>query len=302
MALLLPLSIAFAQENEEEEEPQAEMASEKEEAPVSEGVPVLRQDADRAPQLGGAGISRGRKDAAAGRAAGSGAPSSRSAGSGGGAAGSCAEEDLNWRPGKGGPAVSVEGQAMRLQNEDTTIAYRVRASQLGDQGNFGFYSDSHTDSHMRLSSRKCEVALRRGPCEADYGSVTLRYLSAGVLMKLSQAPGFRRESASNLCVIPAPAGRIGGEDYWWLNVHTRGPCRGGASWFGGTKVPEGVCPRAIVYEAHDASGGQAGRPGGGSSGAAPAPAPKPNRCWKARSGRTCCDVMFSPVPSECARR
>lgn len=307
VALLLPAPHLLAQEDEEESEPQAEAPAEREEAEEREEAPApVVPAAGRPVPLGGAGISRDRKDAGGGGGpARSGSAFGGNAGGGGGSSGACAEEDLNWRPGKGGPSVSVEGQAMRAQPQDTTIAYRIRASQLGEQGNFGFYTDSHTGSFMRLSNRKCEVALKVGPCEASYGSVTLWYRSAAMYKKLSQTPGFTRDSASRLCVIPAPAGKIGGEDFWWLNVHTKGPCHGGSRWFGGGELPPGVCARAILYEAHDAAGQQAGySPGGSSGGAAPppAPAPKPNRCWKAASGRTCCDVMFSPVPMECTRR
>ncbi|UPT73858.1 MAG: hypothetical protein M0D55_18760 [Elusimicrobiota bacterium] len=248
--------------------------------------------------VGGAGIQAGERDNAAGgerKTTAGGGPGSGTSGS----SGPCAEEDLNWKPGKGGPSTSVQGQAMRAQGEDTTIAYRIRASQLGAQGNFGFYTDSHTESYMRLSNKKCEVALKVSPCEASYGSVTLWYLSAAKLKQLSQAPGFKKDAASRICVIPAPAGKIGGEDYWWLNVHTKGPCPGGRGWFGGGKTEDGQCVRAILYEAHDMDGKQAGH---GAGAAAPPPAaPKPNKCWKAPSGRQCCDVMFSPVPAECRR-
>lgn len=277
-------------------------------------VPALAQDEPdetetSSPQggqgahVGGAGIQTGKKDNASG-----GSVRKSETASGGGtaeSAGPCQEEELNWKPGKGGPATAVAGQAVRAQKQDTTIAYRVRASQLGEQGNFGFYTDSHQDSWMRLSSRKCEVTFKRSACEVDYGAVTLSFLSSGKLKELSRAPGFPKDT-SRICVIPAPAGKVGGENYWWLNVHTKGPCAGGQTWFGGGKLEEGTCSRGIIYEAYEASGAPAGSSassgGGGSSAATPPAAPKPNTCWKAPSGRTCCDVMFSPVPAECQRR
>lgn len=255
--------------------------------------------------IGGAGINTGQKDTVAGGAARQAATGTGSASAS--SSGPCQEEDLNWKPGKGAPALAVAGQAMRTQKADTTIAYRVRASVLGEQGNFGFYTDSHTGSYMRLSNKKCEVLFKVSACEASYGSVTLRYLSAGMFKTLSQAPGFPKDAASRVCTIPAPAGKIGGENYWWLNVHTKGPCHGGVTTHGGGKTEEGVCSRAIIYESHNASGQQAGygvaaTGAGGSSAPQPPAAPKPNTCWQAPSGRTCCDVMFSPVPAECQRR
>lgn len=267
----------------------------------SEETQSASPEGNQGTHIGGAGLNVGQKDTVAGGGRQSGSSSGGGGGAGGASSGPCAEEDLNWRPGKGGPSLSVPGQAQRLQNEDSTIAYRIRASQLGEQGNFGFYTDSHTNSYMRLSGKKCEVAFKVGPCEASYGSVTLWYMSAAKMKLVSKAPGFTKDYAGRVCVIPPPAGKIGGEDYWWLNVHTKGPCHGGATWFGGGKVPEGVCPRAVIYEAHDGAGRQAGYSDGSSAAPAPA-APKPSKCWKAPSGRTCCDVMFSPVPAECNRR
>lgn len=244
-------------------------------------IPALAQDeaeeteATEAPQggqganLGGAGINTGQKDGVTSGGRQSGGSSGGGAGGGFGRAlgggsipkGPCVEEDLNWRPGKGGPSTSVQGQAMRAQRENSTIAYRIRASQLGEQGNFGFYTDSHGESYMRLSGKKCEAALKVSACEASYGSVTLWYMSAAKMKLLSKAPGFTKDAASRICVIPPPAGKIGGENYWWLNVHTKGPCPGGRGWFGGGKTQDGECVRAILYEAHDAEGKQAGYKG-----------------------------------------
>ena len=223
--------------------------------------------------VGGAGIQTGAKDnASAGTRK---TETASGGGSAGGASGPCQEEDLNWKPGKGGPATAVEGQAMRAQKEDTTIAYRVRASQLGEQGNFGFYTDSHQGSWMRLSKNKCEVTFQRGPCEVDYGAVTLTYASSGVLKARTGSSKFPSSVASKICVIPAPAGKVGGENYWWLNVHTKGPCAGGTTWFGGGKTEKGTCVRAIVYEAHEASGAPAGSSASAGSGSGSAAASPP---------------------------
>lgn len=276
MKLLLTVSLILpVAASAQEDGPEAAEA-----APTAEG----------ATSVGGRGLQTGDRDHVNG-----GAKSDGSAGgeAGEGASAPCAKEDLNWNPGGGGPATATPGQAMRLQPADTTIAYRVRAGQLGDSGRVGIYTDSHPGTFMSLTNQACALAFKRSGCEADYGSASINYLGAAAL----KAAGSKlRATSGQYCPLPAPAGKIGGENYWWLNVHTKGPCEGGRTWFGGQKTPDGQCARAITYT------------GGGSTSTAPPPAagspaaPKPNTCWKAPSGRRCCDVMFSPVPSECVRR
>ncbi|MCM2266978.1 MAG: hypothetical protein NDI60_04290 [Elusimicrobiales bacterium] len=207
----------------------------------------------------------------------------------------CQPEDLNWNPGKGGPATAVQGQALRAQREDTTTAYRVRASQMGRRGNFGFASDiTHVDTFMRLSNKPCEVTLKRDACEVDYGAVTLWYRTGG-----------KPSTRIGDCVLPKAAGKYMGEDYWWLNVHTRGPCGGGRGWWGGVKTQDGECTRAILYENTEPIETASGTPAGGTgqtNNPKPSGTDESKDCWKAPSGRTCCKVMFSPVPAECQRR
>lgn len=209
----------------------------------------------------------------------------------------CAKEDLNWNPGSGGPATAVAGQAYRVQPAGSIISYRARASQLSQRGSFGFYTDSHGNPYMRLSDKPCEVAMKVGPCEASYGSVTLSYITQARAKELKIAPN------SGVCVLPSPAGKYGGEDFWWLNVATPGPCPGGVTWFGGGKLGEGQCARAVLHKPDVPSGqpvpagpGTGSGGGGGSTGGGAGGGPD---CWTAKNGRTCCKVMFSPVPAEC---
>lgn len=192
---------------------------------VEEGV---QEDADaddtgdQSRALGGAGISSG------GPAEGIAPNRPKSASPApGSSSGSCLIENVDWYPGCGGLNSQGMSQAMRAQPEGKTIAYRITASQLASSGSLLIPDNAPANFEMWLSNTPCGSSAAAGACRktTEIAYHDPKALTPEQLNRINKDPSFK----SSYCLLPSPAGKNLGQNFWYLNIRPlTARCDGGS--------------------------------------------------------------------------